>query len=135
LIEDAVAVLCGFVVGVLSGLIGIGGGVLLVPIMVIGFGFGQHLAQGTSLAAILPTSVVGAFTHHREGNLAWRPALVMGGAGAVFAVVFGLLAQAIHPGILARLFGLFLLFAAFRLWPRRPRTRGPSEARSSGAGG
>jgi uncharacterized membrane protein YfcA len=128
LIRDAVAVLCGFLVGVLSGLIGIGGGTVLVPIMVIGFGFGQHLAQGTSLAAILPTSVVGALTHFREGNLDWRPALLMGGAGAVLAVVFGLLAQAIHPGLLARLFGLFLLFAAYRLWPRRPRTPSGHEA-------
>ena len=58
---DVLAVLSGLVVGVLSGLIGIGGGVLLVPIMVLGFGFGQHLAQGTSLAAILPSSLVGAY--------------------------------------------------------------------------
>jgi uncharacterized membrane protein YfcA len=122
LIRDAAAVLCGFLVGVISGLIGIGGGTLLVPIMVIGFGFGQHLAQGTSLAAILPTSVVGAATHLREGNLALRPALLMGGVGALLALVFGLLAQAINPGLLARLFGVFLLFAAFRLWPRRPRS-------------
>ena len=122
MIRDAAAVLCGFLVGVISGLIGIGGGTLLVPIMVIGFGFGQHLAQGTSLAAILPTSVVGAATHLREGNLALRPALLMGGVGALLALVFGLLAQAINPGLLARLFGVFLLFAAFRLWPRRPRS-------------
>jgi uncharacterized protein len=116
---DGLAVLCGFLVGVLSGLIGIGGGVLLVPVMVIGFGFGQHLAQGTSLAAILPTSAVGALTHYRQGNLAWRPALSMGVVGALLAVVFGLLAQAVDPGLLARVFGAFLLFAAYRLWPRR----------------
>jgi uncharacterized membrane protein YfcA len=115
------AVLCGFLVGVLSGLIGIGGGVLLVPVMVIGFGFGQHLAQGTSLAAVLPTSAVGAVTHHRAGNLALRPALVMGMAGALTAVAFGVIAQAVHPGILARAFGVLLLFSAFRLWPRRAK--------------
>jgi uncharacterized membrane protein YfcA len=123
LIYDSLAVLCGLLVGVLSGLIGIGGGVLLVPVMVIGFGFGEHLAQGTSLAAVLPTSAVGALTHHREGNLAWRPALVMGLGGALVAAVFGLLAQAIDPGLLARVFGAFLLFAAYRLWPRRHSPR------------
>jgi uncharacterized membrane protein YfcA len=96
--------------------------VLLVPIMVIAFGFGQHLAQGTSLAAVLPTSIVGAATHYRSGNLDLRPALLMGAAGAVTAVAFGLLAQFIHPQLLARVFGAFLLFSAYRLWPRRPRT-------------
>jgi uncharacterized protein len=115
---DALAVLCGFLVGVLSGLIGIGGGVLLVPVMVIGFGFREHLAQGTSLAAILPTSAVGALTHYRQGNLDMRPALIMGVVGALLAVVFGLLAQAIDAGLLARVFGVLLLFAAYRLWPR-----------------
>lgn len=135
MIRDVAAVLCGFLVGVVSGLIGIGGGTLLVPIMVIGFGFGQHLAQGTSLAAILPTSVVGAVTHFREGNLAWRAALLMGISGALFAVVFGLLAQAVNAGLLARLFGLFLLFAAYRLWPRRPRPAGVQESGGVGSGG
>jgi uncharacterized membrane protein YfcA len=129
---DGMAILCGFLVGVLSGLIGIGGGVLLVPVMVIGFGFGQHLAQGTSLAAILPTSAVGALTHHRQGNLAWRPALIMGVVGALLAVVFGLLAQAVDPGLLARVFGALLLFAAYRLWPRRRRPPAGSEAPGPG---
>ena len=116
---DLLAVLSGLVVGVLSGLIGIGGGVLLVPIMVLGFGFGQHVAQGTSLAAILPTSIVAAVTHHRQRNLRLRLSLVMGGAGALTAIGFGVLALRLHPGLLARLFGLFLLFSAYRLWPRR----------------
>lgn len=132
---DLIAVLAGFLVGLLSGLIGIGGGVLLVPIMVIGFGFGQHLAQGTSLAAILPTSAVGAFTHQREGHLAWRSALVMGCVGALFAVAFGLLAQTIHPGILSRVFGLFLLFSAYRLWPRRSAAASAETGPGSSEGG
>jgi uncharacterized membrane protein YfcA len=120
-ISDALAIVCGLLVGILSGLIGVGGGVLLVPIMVIGFGFGQHLAQGTSLAAVLPTSAVGAATHYRLGHLKLTPALVTGTAGAVAAVGSGIAAQFIQPGILARLFGLFLLFSAYRLWPRGSR--------------
>ena len=122
MIVDALAVLSGFVVGVLSGLIGIGGGVLLVPIMVIGFGFGQQLAQGTSLAAILPTSLVGAGTYYRAGRLKLRHALTMGLVGCPAAAAFGLIALHLHPSILARLFGVFLLFAAYRLWPRKKRS-------------
>jgi uncharacterized membrane protein YfcA len=128
-ISDALAIVSGLLVGVLSGLIGVGGGVLLVPIMVIGFGFGQHLAQGTSLAAVLPTSAVGAVTHYRRGHLKLTPALVMGTVGAVAAVFSGIAAQFIQPGILARLFGLFLLFSAYRLWPRRPRRAVQTEER------
>jgi uncharacterized protein len=119
-IGGALAIIAGIVVGTLSGLIGIGGGVLLVPIMVIGFGLAQQLAQGTSLAAILPTSIVAAATHYRAGNLELRAALLMGATGAITAVLFGLLAQRIHPQVLARLFGAFLLFSAYRLWPRSP---------------
>ncbi|MDP9248354.1 MAG: TSUP family transporter [Candidatus Dormibacteraeota bacterium] len=118
MIGGALAIVAGLLVGTLSGLIGIGGGVLLVPIMVIGFGLAQQLAQGTSLAAILPTSIVAATTHYRAGNLELRAALLMGGTGAITAVLFGLLAQRIHPQVLARLFGAFLLFSAYRLWPR-----------------
>ena len=49
----------GLLAGVLSGLFGVGGGVLLVPAMVIVLGYGQHLAQGTSLLVIIPTAIAG----------------------------------------------------------------------------
>ena len=68
-IHDGLAVLTGLLVGILAGVMGIGGGILLVPIMVLGFGFGQQIAQGTSLAAIVPTAIVGAFTHDRAHNV------------------------------------------------------------------
>ncbi len=119
--SDVLAVTSGFLVGVVSGLIGIGGGVLLVPIMVIGFKFEQHLAQGTSLAAILPTSIVGALTHSRSGNVALKQALIMGVAGALVVIFGATLALWLHGEVLARLFGAFLLFSAYRLWPRRKR--------------
>ncbi len=117
--NDVLAVVSGFVVGLASGLIGIGGGVLLVPIMVIGFKFEQHLAQGTSLAAILPTSIVGALTHNRSGNVVLKHAMIMGLAGALVVVLGAALALWLHGDVLARLFGAFLLFSAYRLWPRR----------------
>jgi len=119
--RDALAVLGGLVVGVASGVIGIGGGVLLVPMMVIGFSFPQHLAQGTSLLAIIPTAIVGAATHQRQGHLLWRAALLMGAAGAVGAVGGALIAISLPQGLLARIFGAFLIFSAWRIWPRDPR--------------
>jgi len=78
---DALAILGGFVAGLLSGFVGIGGGSAFVPIMTVGFRFNQALAQGTSLAAIIPTALVGGFTHVREGNVLLGPALWMAGEG------------------------------------------------------
>ena len=65
--------LSGLIIGILSGLTGIGGGIFLVPAMVLGFGISQRVAQGTSLVAILPTAAVGAITHHHNGNVDVRP--------------------------------------------------------------
>jgi uncharacterized membrane protein YfcA len=126
-IRDSAAVVVGFFVGVLSGTMGIGGGVLMVPILALGFGLRQHVAQGTSLVAIIPTSLVGSVTHHRYGNLLLRAALWMGAAGAVGAALGALMALQLPKGVLARLFGAFLLFSAYRLWPWKPGRRPAGE--------
>jgi hypothetical protein len=125
-IHDALAVLSGLFVGVASGVLGVGGGIFLVPIMTIGFGIKQHVAQGTSLAAIIPTSVIGAITHDRRGNLDRRVAAWMGAGAAVGAVLGALIAVHAPRQWLARAFGLVLLFAAFRMWPRREQTGKPA---------
>ena len=59
----------GFGVGIMSGLLGIGGGVFLVPIMVSYFAVTQHAAQATSLAVVIPTGVAGALVYGFHGNL------------------------------------------------------------------
>jgi uncharacterized protein len=59
----------GSATGFLSGMMGVGGGVVMVPLMVIGAGMGQHLAQGTSLLAMVPISISGAVAHYRLGNV------------------------------------------------------------------
>lgn len=112
---DALAVLGGLLAGLLSGLIGIGGGSAFVPIMTVGFRFNQALAQGTSLAAIVPTALVGGITHIREGNVLIGPALWMGGGGLAGAILGALLAIHLPGPILARVWGAFLLLTAFRL--------------------
>lgn len=116
------AVLGGFVVGILSGLMGVGGGIFLVPLMVIGFGFAQHLAQGTSLAAIIPTSIVGAVTHDRMGNVDRRAALWLALGGLAGSVGGALVAVQLPRALLVRVFGAFLLYSAYRIWAARPRT-------------
>jgi uncharacterized membrane protein YfcA len=120
--NDAAAIGGGLVAGFLSGTIGIGGGLAFVPIMTIGFRMAQPLAQGTSLAAIIPTALVGGITHLRQGNVRRDAAIWMGGGGVVGAVIGALVAVDLPGSFLARLFGVFLLFSAYRIavGARRP---------------
>jgi len=112
---DLLAIAGGFGAGFLSGTIGIGGGLLFVPTMTVGFRLSQAVAQGTSLLAIVPTAIVGGFTHMREGNVLLGPALMMGGGGVVGAILGALVAVEVPGPLLARIWGAFLVFSAYRL--------------------
>ncbi len=68
----------GVVSGFLAGLMGVGGGTIVVPALVVGLGFPQHLAQGTSLIQMIPTALSGTWTHHRLGHIRWDVAPWMG---------------------------------------------------------
>lgn len=130
---DAAAIGAGLFAGFLSGTIGIGGGLAFVPIMTIGFRMPQQLAQGTSLAAIIPTALVGGITHLRQGNVRRDAAIWMGGGGVVGAVIGALVAVDLPTSFLARLFGVFLLFSAYRIamGVRRPAVKSPAEPKPS----
>jgi len=97
----------GLIIGILSGLTGVGGGIFLVPAMVLGFGSSQRVAQGTSLVAILPTAAVGAITHHHNGNVDMRAAGWIAIAGVPAALVGSLLAFGLPDRVLPGVFGLF----------------------------
>ena len=109
----------GIVVGIASGLTGVGGGTLIVPLLGLGFGIGQRVAQGTSLVAILPTAAIGALTHHRNGDVNLRAAVWMGGAGVPAALAGSALALWLPQRVLGGMFGVFLVLAAARMWPPR----------------
>ncbi len=111
----------GLVIGALSGLAGVGGGIFIVPMLVLGFGVSQRVAQGTSLVAILPTAAVGAWVHHREGDVALGAAATIAAIGAPAAVVGATLAYWLPQHALVGLFGAFLVVAATQMWPRTPK--------------
>lgn len=70
-------ILIGLMAGVLSGLIGIGGGIILVPLLLL-MGFTQQQAQGTSLAALLPpVTLLAVINYHKAGFVDWRYAIVI----------------------------------------------------------
>jgi uncharacterized membrane protein YfcA len=104
--------------GLASGLLGIGGGILLVPILVLGFGVSQQLAQGTSLAAIIPTGLSGAVAHWRLRHVNGAVAATMALPGAAGAVVGALLATRLPETPLRLMFAAYLTFTAVRLLKR-----------------
>jgi uncharacterized membrane protein YfcA len=78
----------GLLAGLLSGLFGVGGGTVIVPLLVLLLHFNQRLAAGTSLAAIVPTAAVGVISYAVHGSVAWIPALILA-AGAVLGAQIG----------------------------------------------
>jgi uncharacterized membrane protein YfcA len=114
------ALVLGLSAGVLSGMFGVGGGTLFVPTLVA-LGLGQLEAQGTSLLAILPTVLVGAWNQRRYGNLRVRTAVVVGISSVVGVEVGARLVTALPEATLRRLFGILLFAVAGQLALRTRR--------------
>lgn len=94
--------------GILSGL-AIGGGTLLVPALIYLVGTKQHIAQGVSLAAFIPTAIVAVTTHYKQGNVKVKLAFYLI-AGSLIGAVFGsLIANNLDGQILKKIFGFFLI--------------------------
>jgi uncharacterized membrane protein YfcA len=109
------AVAIGVAAGVVAGLLGVGGGVLFVPGLVIFLGLGQHQAEATSLLAIVPVALVGAFNQDRYGNVRRKDALLIGllslaGAAGGVALANLLSGEALRVG-----FALLILLVAAQL--------------------
>lgn len=115
MIEILGLILLGLVTGSLAVSLGVGGGIIIVPVLVAVFAFGQHEAIGTSLAIIVPTAAVSALAHHRAGRVIWRLAAVVGTAGVVGAVVGVNVSLAMEPDLLRRLFALLLAAISIRM--------------------
>ena len=115
------SVVLGLGVGVLAGLLGVGGGTILVPALVLGQRLAQHAAQGVSLLTIVPVGLVGMLSYARRGQLvpAALPALLLG--GAIGALAGALLAHHTRAPVLSRLFALFLLPVAAQMIFGKPR--------------
>ena len=119
--EIVALVVIGLSAGVLAGLLGIGGGILMVPAMVLILGFDQHLAQGTSLIVIIPAAAAGSWTHFRHGRWTWRDVAALAAGGVLGALIGSATALAIDEDLLRRLFALLLLGIAARMLLVRPQ--------------
>ena len=108
------AVLLALIAGVTSGLFGVGGGILFVPILVA-LGLGQVEAAATSLLAIVPTAAVGTWRQARYGNIRIRAAVTIGVASIAGVEAGVLIATSVSEHLLRRLFGVLLLGVAAQL--------------------
>lgn len=102
----------GLLAGTLAGLLGIGGGVVMVPVMVVVLGMAPVLAKGTSAAVIVPTALMGTIRNRRHRNTDLRTALVIGAFGAASAVVGASIAEQLSDRVSNVLFGVLLVVVA-----------------------
>ena len=116
-------VVLGLLVGGLSGLLGVGGGAVMVPGLALGPGFAQQLAQGTSLAAMVPSSAMGAAVHARIGHVRRDVVYPLLGGIAAGSWLGGTSALALPDRTLRVVFSVVLIWLGGRYLVRRPPAR------------
>jgi uncharacterized membrane protein YfcA len=122
LLAAAGYVAVGLVSGGLAGLLGVGGGVVIVPLLTIAFGFPIVAAKGTSLAVIVPTAVVGTVRNRRQATTDLRAGALVGVGGVVTAALASQVSLGLDPVVSAWLFAGLLLLMAARLGLRAARS-------------
>jgi uncharacterized membrane protein YfcA len=106
----------GFAVGWLSALLGIGGGVILIPLMIYFFKVPIQQAVGTSLAVIIPTALVGAWKHYNLNHLNIKLAVLLAVGAVIGAYIGALSVNLISPVLLRKFFAVLLVITAVRMF-------------------
>jgi uncharacterized membrane protein YfcA len=120
IVSFGLELLIGALTGILSGLAGVGGGIIMIPAMVLFLGIDQHTAEGTSLVAMLFTAGAGTRVNVTNRHVDWRAMWILGVAGAIIAPLSAVVAQQIPAETLGRIFGVFVIANAVRtLWKSR----------------
>ncbi|MGB0111735.1 MAG: sulfite exporter TauE/SafE family protein [Ilumatobacteraceae bacterium] len=120
-------VFIGVMTGTLAGMLGIGGGVILVPAMVVLLGMVPVVAKGTSVAVIVPTSIMGTLRNRKHANADIRAAAVVGGFGVITAIIGGTVAGHLSDKTSNIMFAALLLFVAItQLLSLRPSSTAPA---------
>lgn len=114
-----ILVITGLLGGFFSGVFGIGGGVVMVPIMVFVLGYTQHQAQGTSLAVLsVPVTFLAAYNYYKSGDdvVNWKFALIIAACFVVGGYMGSKVAVTINQQLLKKLFSIVLLVAAVKMF-------------------
>ncbi|MBN2523247.1 MAG: sulfite exporter TauE/SafE family protein [Bacteroidales bacterium] len=108
--------LTGILAGVIAGGMGVGGGILIVPVLVFLFGMTQHEAQGTSLAVLLPpVSILALISYHKKGFVNYKFAAILIVTFIIGSYLGGLFAVNLPEKELKRIFGMLLLLAGIKM--------------------
>ncbi|MGB7845863.1 MAG: sulfite exporter TauE/SafE family protein [Candidatus Acidiferrum sp.] len=97
--------------GVIAGIVGVGGGALLVPLLGLFFGFSQHRAQGTSLVALIPpTGLLAFLAYARAGNVSWQTGLLLMPSVFLGGILGGQAARRLNPRRMGQVFAALVFF-------------------------
>jgi len=109
-------IVLGLIAGIVSGLIGIGGGIIIIPVLIFLFGFSQHQAQGTTLALLVPPiGLLAAWTYYQQGYVDLKIAGYIC-AGFFFGGLLGAkLAVGLSNAVLERVFGIALFLISLKM--------------------
>jgi uncharacterized protein len=109
-------VVCGFSVGTISGLVGIGGGVIAIPALVLLFGMSQHEAQGTTLAMLVPPiGLLAAWTYYKDGYVNTTAAAYLCAGFFLGGLIGAKIATGVPNMLLQRIFGIGMLLISLRM--------------------
>jgi len=111
-----ILIVIGLLAGILSGLVGVGGGILMIPLLIIFLGLTQHQAQGTALFAMLPPiGILAAMNYYKEGFVKWEYAAVIALAFVVGGYFGSKLSISLPEQTVRRVFGVIMLIGAIKL--------------------
>lgn len=110
-----VLVVVGLVTGILAGLLGVGGGIVMVPVMMMILSLTPVIAKGTSVAVIIPTALMGTWRNRSADNVDLRAAGIVGGCGILTAIVGGWISARMSDTVSNVLFAVLLVVVALRL--------------------
>ncbi len=113
--DIVIALAVGLIAGVLSGMLGIGGGTIAIPGLVLLLGVEQHTAQGVALSAMLLTALVGAFVHYRQENVKLSMAVWIAPGAVAFSLLGAWAAGMVTAEWLTRVFAIALLVIGCRM--------------------
>jgi uncharacterized membrane protein YfcA len=108
--------LIGLMAGFVSGALGVGGGIIIVPSLILFLGFSQHMAQGTSLAILLlPTGILAVMQYYKNGYVDFKVALILMILFVVGAYLGSLVSTNIPDKMLKKIFGIFMLLVSIKM--------------------